>query len=40
MEEENLVNKILSLAGIALEKPQLPQTTLALHQQTKQEQNS
>ncbi len=40
MEEENIVNKILSLAGIALEKPQLPQTTLALNQQTKQEQNS
>jgi len=39
-EEEPLVTKILQLAGVVIEKPQLQQSAMVDRQQTRQEQNS
>ena len=39
-EEENLVMRILQLAGITIEKPELQQSVMVDQQQTKQNQNS
>ena len=39
LEEENLVTKILELAGITIEKPQVTKLAMVSGQQTKKEQN-
>ena len=40
MEEENLVMRILQLAGVTIQKPELVQTVMVDNQTTKQNQNT